>query len=395
MTVRGLSSYRYFKRQRVLTLAVVILVASFLFSLTASALLGFYRGLAAYLGEGEDIVAVYDRRSRTPFTGLVPAYLADRLAAAEGVVASSPEVIAPCVVKGQPVFVRGVILERLVELNPLAVEGASASLEGAGSAIVGRSLAERLGLKPGDRVLVLGVLADRYLELQVEGLFVSGSALDDEILVPLYVGQWLRGVDYGSVTLIRLKLDRGVVTPAEIFEVVAAEASRPSGAGGGRGEAEAPRYAPRWVARSFSLEDVGVEEASTLMKSYMERYGVREEVLLAISLTVFLFSSSVVVLASKTVVAQHRSEVEVLRALGAAKRLLKVDMLLKLLPWGAAFSLAGWLAASTVLLTVQRRGYLQVLSHTVPFQLDFLVLALSLFLSTALLSLGVLESEVG
>ncbi|MEM4853467.1 MAG: hypothetical protein QXQ60_07855, partial [Thermofilum sp.] len=120
MTVRGLSSYRYFKRQRVLTLAVVILVASFLFSLTASALLGFYRGLAAYLGEGEDIVAVYDRRSRTPFTGLVPAYLADRLAAAEGVVASSPEVIAPCVVKGQPVFVRGVILERLVELNPLA-----------------------------------------------------------------------------------------------------------------------------------------------------------------------------------------------------------------------------------------------------------------------------------
>ena len=40
-------------------------------------LLGFYKGFTAYLGEGEDIVAVYDRKSRTPFTGLVPAYLAE------------------------------------------------------------------------------------------------------------------------------------------------------------------------------------------------------------------------------------------------------------------------------------------------------------------------------
>jgi hypothetical protein len=83
-------------------------LASMLFSLTTLSLLGFYRGFTAYLGEGEDIVAVYDRKSRTPFTGLVPAYLAEKISALNGVLAGSPEAIAPCIVKGESTFLRGI-----------------------------------------------------------------------------------------------------------------------------------------------------------------------------------------------------------------------------------------------------------------------------------------------
>ena len=79
-----LLGFKYLKRQRVLILALIIILSSMLFSVTALSLLGFYKGFTAYLGEGEDIVAVYDRKSRTPFTGLVPAYLAERVSALNG-----------------------------------------------------------------------------------------------------------------------------------------------------------------------------------------------------------------------------------------------------------------------------------------------------------------------
>lgn len=77
-------------------------------------------------------------------------------------------------------------------------------------------------------MLVLGVLSDRYLKLQVKGIFISHTPMDDEILAPLYVGRWLRGTDYGHVTLIRFKIDRDAITPSRIFEEIAKEASEPS-----------------------------------------------------------------------------------------------------------------------------------------------------------------------
>jgi len=106
-TTRGismrLSGFKYLMRQRILTLALIIVLSSMLFSLTALTLLGFHRGFTTYLGEGENIVAVYDRKSRTPFTGLVPAYLAEGVSALNGVLACSPEAIAPCILKGESI----------------------------------------------------------------------------------------------------------------------------------------------------------------------------------------------------------------------------------------------------------------------------------------------------
>ncbi|MEM3551363.1 MAG: hypothetical protein QXV01_09770, partial [Candidatus Bathyarchaeia archaeon] len=76
--LNGLLGFGYFKWQRLITLALIIEAASFLFSLTALSLTGFYRGFTAYLGEDESIIAVYSPTSGTPYTGLVPAFLADR-----------------------------------------------------------------------------------------------------------------------------------------------------------------------------------------------------------------------------------------------------------------------------------------------------------------------------
>jgi len=273
------------------------------------------------------------------------------------------------------------------------VEGSPLDLTDAGSVIVGVKAAEKLGLQLNQKLLFQGVLADEYAELEVKGIFKSDSIMDDEVLAPLHVGQWLRGMDYGSVTIIRLKIDRTAVTASEIFEAVKAEAEQPSSQPSQGQESTQEPIMP-WAMRYFSLEEVGVEEASKLMKSYMERYGVTEEALLALSATVFLFSSLTIILASKTVVTQHKGEINILRSIGASRRLLKIDIMIKLLPSVLAASTMGMLTASAILTVIQGYGYLQVLSHTVPFKLEPALIALNLILPATLVSISILREKL-
>jgi len=388
-----LIGFRYLKRGRILALAIILTLSSTLFSITAFSLLGFYRGFTAYLGEGEDVIAIYSRKGSTPFTGLVPAYLAEKVGSLNGVAACSPEAVAPCIVKGESIFLRGIIPEDFSKLNQLAIfDGSMLEPDDVNSVVVGRNAAERLNLKPGDEILVLGVLADRYLQLQVKGIYESHSVMDDEVLAPLYVGQWLRGTDYGHVTLIRVKIDRNVVSPAAILEEVAREASEPSQSQDSGRKPEG--LIMSWPRASFRVEDIGVEEAQTFMKSYLDRYGVTRESLLTLSAMVFLFSSATVAAASKTIIAQHEGEINVLRSLGASRKLLKGDMLARLLPWSLIASSIGAALAVAVLKVIQGYGLLQVVSHTVSIQLDPLTIALNFVLVFLLVSISVLRADM-
>ncbi len=396
-----LARFKYLRRQRVLALALVIALSSSLFSLTALGLLSLYRGLTAYLGEGEGVVVIYDKKSSAPFTGLVPACLAEEVSALEGVLACSPEVMAPCVVKGEAVFVRGVVPESIVKLSELTmIEGEVLGPRDLDCAIAGWRAAERLGLRVGDEVLVLGVLADRYARLRVKGVFASNSLLDDEVLVPLHVGQWLRGAGYGYVTLIRLKVDRNAITPSEVLEEIeeiarrASEEGRPSAPSQQPQRPQQPPAITPRIATRFKVEDLGVEEVYDFVRSYVERYGFTRESLLVLSVVVFLFSSASVAVASRTLLAQHRDELEVLRSLGASKRLLKADLLLKLLPWSLLASCSGLASAVALLAALEAKGYLRALLHSVALQVDPLVAVLCLALASALVALALSRADL-
>ena len=142
-----LIGFRYLKGRRILALAIILTLSSTLFSITAFSLLGFYRGFTAYLGEGEDVIAIYNRKGSTPFTGLVPAYLAEKVGSINGVIACSPEAVAPCIVKGESIFLRGIIPEDFAKLNQLAIfDGSMLEPDDVNSVVVGRYAAERLNL---------------------------------------------------------------------------------------------------------------------------------------------------------------------------------------------------------------------------------------------------------
>lgn len=380
-----LTAFRYLRGRRLLTLALILISASTLFSMTAFSLLSLEKGFSTYQGEGEDIVAIFDRRSRTPFTGVVPAYLTERIGSIHGVLASSPEALAPCFVENEPVFLRGIVPEDFTKLDPFTiVDGEMLCLSDIGSMMIGKSLAERLKLKPGDKALVLAVLRDRYLELRVKGVFQSHSATDDEILAPLYVGQWLRGTDYAHVSLLRFKIDRSMVSSSRIFEAVAKEATE-SGSSDVRGW-RPPDSIIRLVRAQFKIGDLGVEEAHRLMETYLNRYGVTREAILILSVMVFIFSSASVAAASSTIINQHREEIDILRSIGASEKTVKRDIMVKLLPWSLASSAVGIVLAAAILVMIQGYGYVQLLSHSVPLDLSPIVVVLNSALVVSLVA---------
>ena len=388
----SLLGFQYLKRHRILTLTLILTLSSTLFSVTAFSFQGFYQSFNAYMGEGEDIVAIYDRGSQTPFTGLIPQYLADLIGAMDGVLASSPEVIFPCIIMDASVFLRGIIPEEFSKINPLTIiEGEMPKLSDLNAMVVGKRLAERLGLRLGDRVLVLGVLKSQYFELQVKGIFESNGPLDDEALAPLYVGQWLRGSSYGHVTLIRVKIDPKVVSAAEIFKELAEEAKEPTPGSGGSGSSGG--ILP-WVIRRFSIEKVWVEDAQKIMKTYLDRYGVTREALLLLSIMVFLFSSASVTSASNILLRQHRSEIRILKSIGASNRTIKVDLIVKVLVWSLAASTVGIILAMGILTFIQGNNYLQVLSHRAYIQFDPLIITLNLTLVSILITLSIVRSDL-
>jgi len=385
-----LISFNYLQRQRLVILTLVLMLASVLFSITAFGFFGFYKTFNAYLGEEQDILTIYQTGSTTPFTGFIPLQLTTRLENISGVLANSPEITAPTLVMGKSIFFRGVIPEEFSKLNQLTIlKGENLQLKDTHFTIVGKRLADTLNLAVGNKILVLGTLAERYLELEIKGVYESNSAFDDEAIVPLYVGQWLRGTNYETVTIIRVKIDRGKLTPSLLYEEITKEADAPPPDGKTR-----PTPIEEIIPISTTTinpENLGVKETRDFMKTYLERYGMTQETLLILSAAVFVFASATVFSASHTFVRQHEHETAVLRSLGASTKTLRLNLIIKVLPWSIAASLIGVIVAMAILLTMQNSN-LEALSHRILFQPDLLLITLDVLLVSAIVVLGMMRS---
>ncbi|MGC8578015.1 MAG: ABC transporter permease [Thermoproteota archaeon] len=375
--------FSYLERKSILILASTVFLSSLLFMYTSVSLLGFYSSFNAYLGEGKNLVVLYDKNSRTPFTGFVSLYLLNKIKNKPGVLAYSPEVIVPCIMNDKPIFVRGVIVEDFLKINQITmVNGSMLKANDVNSMIIGKNVAEKFNLKLNDKVLVFGVLANRYVELQVKGIYKSQSTMDDEVIVQLYVAQLLRGIDYSQVTLIRVKIDKSVTNPTSIFEEIVNESSKSTQL---ENENKYEQTFLSFASTNFDIKNVAVSEAQNFIRYYLDRYGITKEALLILSIMIFFLSSANIVLASEVLIIQNEKEIGVIRSLGVSQRALKVDLLVKLLLYSVVSSIVGILVATIILIVAQGYGYLQVLSYTFQLQFDPIVVAMNLILVFALI----------
>lgn len=392
MSLLGL---KYIRKQRLLILVLMLTMASALFSVTAFSFLGFYQTFNSYLGEEADVIAIHDRRSSTPFTGLVPMYIATRIQSMEGVLASSPEVVAPATMNEASIFLRGIIPNHFTQLTKITmIHGNPLKLEDTNFAIAGTRLAERLNLKVGNKILVFSILTERYLELEIKGVFESKTPVDDEILVPIYVGQWLRGADYAYATIIRFKIDRSKLSTESLWGAIAEEV-KPPGPGTEKppqpGQAAGIMPIPRV---GFKPGDIGVEEAQVFMASYLNRYGVTANTLLILSIIVFALASASTFTASQTLIQQHLPEIGVLRSVGMSKKSLKIDLTAKILPYSLTASLTGMAIAVAALLAIDRISHMRALSHTISLQPSPIIMVLNIALTLLTTAISIARSTV-
>ncbi len=373
-------------------------MTSTLFLVTAFSFLGFYDGFTDYAGAGKDILVIYSERGSTPFTGIVSIAVLNDVDSIKGVIASSPEVIAACTINGQSLFVRGVIPQELAQLNPLTmVDGCNLNLNDTDSVIVGQTLAQRLDLKIGSTILVFGVLSQKYLELNVKGIFYSATSLNDEAIVPLYVGQWLRGLSYDEVTLIRAKIDPNQISPDQLYKLIAnmtqSTTPSPSASQNNNVQQELQNLLPI-TPSTIGIENVNVEESQQFMTSYLDHYGVSEDALLILAILVLIFASGTTISATTLFIKQHSSDIAVIRSIGTSSRKIKFDIALKLSLCALIATALGTLASEAFLVVFQKVGFLEVLSHTLTFQLDPSIIVANLALLSLIICLNIGRMEL-
>src|SRR5208282_3970610 len=107
----------------------------------------------------------------------------------------------------QPVMVRGVDPESFMELqDPVILEGSAIAANDTNQVMVGETLAKQMGLHPGSQITVVGGVRATIAQLAVKGVFSTGTPLDNEVVAPLWVGDWLRGISYNIVSILRIEV---------------------------------------------------------------------------------------------------------------------------------------------------------------------------------------------
>jgi ABC-type lipoprotein release transport system permease subunit len=129
--------------------------------------------------------------------------LADEMRLHANVQAASPEITCFCVIRNQPVIVRGVNLDDFLELeNSTLMRGEVTNPER--YAVIGRKLADRLSLDIGDRFLLTGSSASALFQLEIDA-FYKGNYSEDELLVPLSYARKMAGLADNTVLFIRVR----------------------------------------------------------------------------------------------------------------------------------------------------------------------------------------------
>jgi len=390
-------SFGYLQKRRFLILTVILALTSTLFSITAFSFFSFYKAFNAYLGEGEDIIAIYSPKGIGPFTDFVPLSLVGHVESLDGVQATSPETVTSSIIKGKSALIRGVIPEEFSKLNQITIlDGEALQFRDTNFMIAGWGLAKTLNLAIGDEVLILGVLSDVYLTLKIKGIYESHTTLDDEAIVPLYTGQWLRGINYDTINILRVKIDRNKITSTQLYEAISKQAEVPPQTDGDTKPSPIENIIEEIIPISnaaINLETIEVKETKKLMKTYLERYGMTQETLLILSIAVFTFASATVFSATRTLVRQHGHEISVLRSLGASTKTLKLDIVIKTLPWSILASSLGLLIATASLLVMENIG-LQAFSHTISFQPNPTIIMLSIILTLLITTISIASTKL-
>lgn len=202
-------------RKRLIYGIVGLLLSSILFSTCATVFIGAYSYVSTYLGSSEGtLILTQSGTGNFISTRYISMQIAESAEYIPGITLVSPETLTPCMVNGKSCFVRGIICNKFYQIENFILKGGrlltDRDLTGA---FIGSRAANRLQISIGNSFIIYSGLRDVILQMTVIGIFSSeDTALNDEILVPLFAGQFLSGNYPDRVNYIRVKYNESKIT---------------------------------------------------------------------------------------------------------------------------------------------------------------------------------------
>ncbi|MCE4619650.1 MAG: hypothetical protein F7C33_01370 [Desulfurococcales archaeon] len=304
------------------SLLLILIVVVVLYSSSAS-YVGYTLTRTAYLyqdnvkpPDGLGIVNIYSGSAVTPITGLIPSRILAEAFKVRGVVAVWGEVTTPCLVNGTLVVVRGFPQKYYKYAGIRLVSGALLDDGDFTGALVGEGLAKRLGLKPGDNLLVDSYFTSTPLILHVQGIINGPPPYKWEILVNINTGKALRGINGYSVA--RIVYEPGSLDKEALQHVLGVNL---------KGNFLL-NQAVLLIGKGWRVN----VNANHLQEYYLARLGIPVGVLVAVALLSDTLLSLLMIPLAWTIVSLREREFQILVNEGLSPRRIKLEVGLVTLP---------------------------------------------------------------
>ncbi len=362
-------------------------IAGSLFVVAVSLNAGF---ITAFLGLSEAMITpaqppsqhyvVITAYSVTPFTSVIRESLVEsRISRVNGVTAVVYELLAPVVVDGRPLILRGVNGRDLrVVAGDYRVAGYGFSDECIGCVWAGSQAAEELGLSPGDTIIAHSPLGSGDFVLTVEGILHTDSVLKHELVTNIPTAEAVRGSGPGSVSLAIVFTDsrEGVREVAQAFNITPAVAGV--------------------LERAFlALRVVGPRVTPYIIESlpgmYLSRFGLSREAVAAAAVATAVATALGLFMLGNSIIAHDRVYLRIIWWLGIPWRKIRLLTAAITCSSMAIGALAG-LAISASLASALGLSSFGYVIRPYP---DIATYAVSVMAGEALLAAGVLTGPVG
>ncbi len=219
MSKRRLYQVNLIPKRRSIYALVGLLLASILFATCATVFIGVYSYISTYLGESDDTLILTQSGSGNFIaTRYISMQIAESAEYVQGVTLVSPETLTPCMIREKTCFVRGIECNKFYLVENLVLEaGRLLTNEDIHGAFIGNRAAQRLQISVGDSFLIYSGLRDISLQVTAIGIYSSeDTALNDEVLIPLSIGQILSGNYPDKVTYIRVEYNDSVISRSSL-----------------------------------------------------------------------------------------------------------------------------------------------------------------------------------
>ncbi len=374
---------RLLSKRALIPFLICVLTVSAVTSTTGLLLMGALSTVPYSIGERDNVIALYSNSSQLPQTSLIPIQLAINLSSAPGVQIISPEVLATVAIDGQIVYLRGMNMTLLKDLdNSSLVSGAWSNQELNVSALAGQQLANRLHLTSGDKIKIQSSFGNFSRTITLTGIFNTNDALNDELITQLPIGQIMRDSTPYYVTMIRMKVDPTVFHFSSVQNLL----------GGNQTNSTPNANNELQNLPITSITNIGqylVGNPLDAMGQILSRsIGLSETALWALFLVVFTASILSLYYSLAWGIKENVSLFSVLSALGMTRRGEVGRFSAFAVALALVFGILGYALANVMLMVFASNGGLQVLFHTMVVTFNPLVLLFSvaLIISTELVS---------